>query len=143
MRKIIALGIVLCFLCTAQAYAFSRVRVFESINTSGEYFENAVPTTTIVPGQDRILGVVVLPLTGHMYNSVLYASDTYHPECVVGLRDSVEDGYGGTVAEIIAEAECQEDSFDGEWFPYPLTVNTQLTIIQGGITIVYVYYTRG
>lgn len=141
MRKAIVLGIVLCFLCTAQANAFSRVRVFESINATGAYTETAVPTTTIVPGQDRILGVVILPLKGHLYNSVLYS--TQNPECVVALRDTVEDGFGGTVAEVIAEAESQEDSFDGEWFPYPLTVNTQLEIVQGGYTIVYVYYTRG
>ncbi len=131
MKRILAILFVLIFIGNISVQA--GVRVWEENNERGDYQYKAVKTTVIVPGRSKILGFTVM------------AYDlTKNSELVVGLYDTITnaDDAGTNITEVIAEAEVIDGSFDGMWFPYPMTLDTQLWIHQGPNTTVLVYHSR-
>lgn len=162
MRKLLLLLLVCVFAYCSTANALGRVMVYESVNKAGvgdegdlagqDYTSTAVPTGTIIPKKDKILGFCIVPNdptlrdvpTDNVNETGL---NLVHAELIVGLHDSVWDPtyatVGANVAELIAEAEAGVNGNDGyTWFPYPLTINTQLIIHQGANSIVLIYYAR-
>jgi len=114
-----------------------NILVYEVPNTGNSVLKTTFATTTIVPGTVRILGVAIM-----QEDTGGDVSDGAHAELWVSLRDTgANDGFGGTVAEVIAEAEVT-DGQRGEmiWFMYPITINTQLEMVQGANTDVLLYY---
>jgi hypothetical protein len=96
-------------------------------NTSGVYLTTNVPVTSIYPGFDRIQGYTVMPLGTASEN-------------VVAIYDSVSSTLSG---EVLGEAECFPESWDGQWFPYPREISNGITIRQGPNTRVIIYFVRG
>lgn len=138
LRLIVAFLIVLLLLLSSTVFAqpfatgsgeVSRIWVCEINNTTGDYNDYFVPTTTIIAGTHRILGIAIVP------------NDTSkHSELIVGIHDIVVGQKGGTVNECIVEAEATENNMGFVWFPYPLSINTQVVSHQGANTTVYIYY---
>jgi len=95
------------------------------------YQDRAVPTDSIYPGTDRILG---------------YSIRAYDPangsEVVVGLYDS-DTSLFSAATELIHETEASS-AIEGTtvWFPYPRHINTQLRVRQGMNTTVVIYFER-
>ena len=130
MRKLLIGVLLLTFALCSVAQATSRVLVWGSKNDAPDRLSTAVPTTTIIPGRHKIIGVSVMTLTSG--NTESYCS----------LADTVPNGVGGTVAEVIAEAEFNSTSGGTTWFPFPITVTTMLYVDQGSYTDVLIYYVR-
>lgn len=113
------------------AHAVGQVVAWQNRNTTGEQTVTTIPTALIEPGYHRIVGIAVIDISG------LYGFT--HGECFVSIEDVVNDGEGGTVAEIIAEAEYNVGG-GIEWFMYPLVVTTQIKVHQGAYTDVLLHY---
>lgn len=112
--------------------AYGGVMVpWENRNVTGEQTVTTIPTALIEPGYHRIVGITVIDIAG------LYGFT--NSECFVSIEDVVSDGEGGTVAEIIAEAEYTVGG-GTEWFFYPLVVTTQIKVHQGAHTDVLLHY---
>ena len=132
MRRIV--GIVLVLVCIASSvFAQDEIRrkvfVFEIANSTGDYQSSVIPSSIITTGS-RILGLCVVK------NDL-----TLNWESVVGLHDSITDA-GELHAEVIAEAEVQDNESGNKWFFYPLTIETSLRVNQGANTKVLIYYNR-
>lgn len=106
----------------------NKLKTYVSDNTTGVYANTNVSITTIRPGIDKILGFSVQEI------------DTGASEIVAVLYDAVS---GDTLnnSNLMGEAESIVDSFNGLWFPYPITLTNGLSIRQGGYTRVIVSYT--
>ena len=132
MHKIIAIGLLLfCVLFTFNNAESVDIKVFEIRNSSGDSLTTSIGTTVIKAKYDKLYGFTIMQNDGS--KSV---------EMVVSIWDTVPDGTGGTINEAIAEAETVDETFDGIWYPYPKTIHTQVTVIQGANTDVLVYYGR-
>jgi hypothetical protein len=134
MKKGILWGILLAVLVSCNVYAQGfavggvKIKVYGCVSNyaSGLQNQTTVPTT-VIPAGSRIVGLAITDLSA--------GAST---ECFVSIADIVntEDG---SIAEIIAENETPAGG-GSEWFNYPVTVTTQVTIHQGSHTAVLVYY---
>ena len=107
-----------------------KVNVFEIENSSATASAStAISTDYIGPGA-RIIGIGV---SRHTY--------TRTSENWVSITDTVYDK-GTSYNEVIAEAEYYDKIAGTDWFPYPKTVTTQLTLGQGINTRARVFYIR-
>ncbi len=135
MKKIIALMVLCTLLCTPMALARGRVWTWEMTNvggTGGDNIDLQTPVpTSVITTKHKILGIACIGLN-------TLSSST---EAFVSLSDNVPGVKGGTIAEIIVEAESSSGGLI-EWFVYPLSVNTQIIVHQGTDTSVQIYYSR-
>lgn len=105
-----------------------------SDNSSIDYAETQVPTTTITPNNHKILGCDVMQLDPAV-SSLMW----------VGLHDSVSIA-GESVSNLSmideAEVEDQNKSRPNPWYVHARKIQTQLTINQGPNTRVIIYYSE-
>jgi hypothetical protein len=134
MRKILSILLLICFTCSlafawggagdTAGNAASRWKTYQAVNSTGEYVLTSVPTTTIIPQVNVILGFEIMGI-----------AET-HSENVVTLYD----GNSYATDELIGEVECADESFDGLWYPRPKVLEVQLFIWQGPSTIVTIFF---
>jgi hypothetical protein len=133
MKRILVLVLALCFLSTS-AFAWggdsgtgpgstpSYWKTWTIKNTTGAYTLTSVSNDIIAKG-NVILGFQIMPLATSSENVV-----------------TIYDGGITSSDEIIGEAECAPESFDGLWFPRPRVVEKQIYIHQGPNTQVMIFF---
>ena len=136
MRKLaLAFALLLMLPAVASAWDTSPTELdwdtFECRNTTGDYQRTEIPTDLIVAGTHRIIGI-----------SIMVADTTAHSELVLSVRDRVPDGEGGTVGEVVTEAEAVDHSSEHVWFSMGKAVHTQIIIAQGANTDVQIHYAK-
>lgn len=108
-----------------------EMQTFAIENTTGAYQDTSISTSTIIAGTHRLFGFAVM------------VSDTSKgSELVVSVIDTVPNGSGSTVNEVVAEAEARDQESANVFFPFGKRIHTQVTIRQGPNTSVLVYYGR-
>lgn len=129
MRKLIAvvavLGLVLIGLKFAEAIS-PLSKTYISVNNTGGDVANTVSTSTIVPGEHKILSFTVIPIEGSSAGgwATLYSGPTAQ-------------------SNIIGEAETLANKSKDKIFPYPKAVKAEgITITQSAYTVVLIDYTR-
>lgn len=143
MRNKVLFLILALLMFAAPVHAYDKVEVAgadieikEVVNSSGDFQSEAIDRNTIVHGRDRILGFTI-----SVYDPG-DATTAINSELIAGLYDAVPDGSGGTIAELIAEAEADNNTSKTKWFPYPKTVHFQLVVNTGANTLLQIYYVR-
>jgi len=138
MKKLLLVALFCTMFCTS-LFALGRVNVYQIDNATGEFQRTDIPTDTIAPKYSKIVGVTIM-----VYETQTLNAEGLLPtsENIVALYDTVNDNEGGTIAEVIAEAETANQEGGSDWFEYPLPINTQLQVIQGANTTVLIYYAR-
>ena len=131
MRKILALVLAFCFVSSLafgwgggdpQSANATPWKSYTVTNTSGVYLLTNV-AVTIIPKKSSILGYKIMPVNSHSENVC-----------------TIYDGGVTSSDEVIGEAECAPESWDGEWYPYPRTLEKQIYIHQGPNTKVTIFF---
>ncbi len=131
MKKILLIVLAICFMASqcfgwgGQNYnsqSGTPWKTYCVTNTSGQYLLTAV-STDIIPKGTAILGYKIMPVSTNSENVC-----------------TIYDGGVTSSDEIIGEAECAVASFDGEWYPYPRTLEKQIYIHQGPKTKVTIMF---
>jgi len=128
MKRILSIVFILC-LIASNAFAFgpnygqaSAWKTWTVKNETGAYTLTSVSNDIIAKG-NAILGFQIMPLDTSSENVV-----------------TLYDGGITNSDEIIGEAECAPESFDGMWYPVPRILEKQLYIHQGPNTQVTIFF---
>ena len=103
----------------------SRWKTYTKKNETGAEIRESVSTSIIIPNVSVILGYEIYSEAGNSENTVV-------------LFDGAAGNY--QTDELIGEAECEEDSFAGVWYPRPRIIEKQLCFYQGANTTVIIYF---
>jgi hypothetical protein len=98
---------------------------YEINNTSGSYVTTLIPTTSIRPNVDKIVGWTIQGLS--------LSSENF-----IAVYDADSNGLHG---ECLGESESLPESVDGRWFTTPRKITTGVAVRQGPNTKVFVYFT--
>lgn len=130
MRKIAVIALILCVASVAYAATESR-QVYDYVvkTTSGVYETHVIPTTSIRPKVDKLVG----------YSIMRNTENTRASECVIGVYDGTDVYLTG---ECFGEAESIDESTNGELWASPKSVENGVVIRQGPNTIARVYFIR-
>jgi len=133
MKKVL-LGLVMSLICSfVYANEFGGdsgvFMTYQTINTTSTSQVTCVPTTSIYPKRDKILGFDIV----ENFNGT-------HSERWVAVYDDTTKELSG---ENLGEGEALEGSWWGKTFPYPRDVENGITVMQGANTIVTIYFERG
>lgn len=126
MKRILSIVLCLMFLSSI-AFGWgggssTPWKTYTVTNTAGTYLLTAV-STNIIPKGTAILGYKIMPVASNSENVC-----------------TIYDGGVSSLDEVIGEAECAPESFDGEWYPYPRTLEKQIYIHQGPNTKVSIFF---
>ena len=102
-------------------------KMYSIVNTGATALSTGISTSTITVLNHRILGFTIAE-----------ADPSAASERIVALYDSATGGE--TVAKLIDECETSDNVSATRFYPYPKSIETQLTVRQGANTIVTVYY---
>ena len=129
IKKLFAIVLLISLIVTPVVFADMTSGVnFKTMtfnNTGGGYLTTYVSTTTF-PLRYKVIGFEIIWKQAASEN-------------VVALHDTTA-ALGITNTSLFGEAETREDSFNGMWYPFPKQLENGLCVVQGGGTVVYVYY---
>jgi len=133
MKKICALFLMVMLVCSIASAIEMTSKVFYTypvVNSTGSRLTTFVPTTSIY-SSDRIIGYEVSNRLDNAGNREVY--------CEVWDSD-------GAAIEISDEVLGETESISGDslcnWFPYPRNLEYGIAVIQGGYTVVTIYFER-
>lgn len=133
MKKICALIMIIMLICSVASAIEMTSKVFYTYpvaNRSGSRLITFIPTTSIYPS-DRIIGYEVSNLLDNAGNREVYGE----------VWDS-----DGAVIEVSDECLGETESISGDslckWFPYPRNLEYGVAVVQGGHTVVTIYFER-
>jgi len=119
-------------------WADNNINTYVIDNKTASYLNTNVGVTTIYPKYDRILGFQVLSILPSDIEGAYSISGEY----VVALFDAISGDTLGN-SNLYGEIECAANSFADIWFPYPKEIVLGVTVRQGPLTRVIIYYVRG
>ena len=106
---------------------YQNVKTYVCTNTGLAAASTNIATTTISPTNHRILGFTVLE-----YNPSAAA------ERIIALYDCAAGGE--TAALLKDECEVADNLTGNRWYPYPMAIDTQLTVRLGANCLGIIYY---
>jgi hypothetical protein len=131
MKKIVLLALLILIPSLAFAEVESLIKTVTIDNNSAQDLTTYIPTTTIVPGIDKVVDINVYPFKASLFG--VYAS----------AWDSTAATAGSiTIQDNFAEIEGLANTWAEKFFMYPKKLKNGLRITQGPYTTVHVEYTR-
>ncbi len=136
MKKSILIAILMVFIVSVCGLAHADQRYSDVIydypitNITGEALTTVIPTTSIRPNVDKVVGWSIMPSI---------AGETVSTESFFGIFDSSASNL--TDKEMIWEAEPDGGS-GGDMWPYGKKILEGVTTRQGTNTILTVYFSR-
>ena len=131
MRKIATVVMALMLMasiCYADDTISKTVYSYPIKNTSGVRQVTVIPTTSIRPLVDKVIGYSILP-----YNGALAA------ECYIGIFDETTPSLAG---EIFAENEAEQRFGSSVLWSFGKYINSGVSVSQGANTWAIVYFIR-
>jgi len=131
MKRLMMIGLVLlAFVMNVYGLTESEtVYDYTIVTTNGDYTTTVIPTTSIRPGVDKVVG----------YSIMRNTNNTLSSECVIAVYDSQDSTLTG---EQYGECEAIDETTNGELFLKPRTVTEGVTVRQGPNTIAKVLFIR-
>jgi hypothetical protein len=109
----------------------TNVQTYVSVDSAASGAFN-VNTTTITPGKCRIIGYTVAP---YLSGAGTVTAALYDSASITNLTT-------GTTTTLFSESAAANTASVETVFPYPKALSTGLSIVQGGGSVVTVYYVR-
>lgn len=101
---------------------------YEILNSSGVQKITYIPTGSIIPSSDKIVGYSIMPYSLDM------GSEGY-----IGIFDTTTIATSG---ECLAESEVENTMGKSELWPYGKSITNGVAIVQGANTSIQIYFVR-
>lgn len=131
MRKAVVMAVALASICSMAFGASSTQlsKTYRVANPDATELRTYVDTSIIIPGEHKLVGVTVVPVSGSTLSpyAAIYDATT--------AAEITEDS-------VLSEAESVAQSSGNVFYPFPKSLSKGLAIVSGPQTVVFVEYTR-